>query len=87
MTAYGLVIPTEQRCQEFLPSSRARGTAFMSGGGGGHYFQILTLPSSHFRTVRVGGRRGVDTQEKYQLPLAFYAFQPNAPEWSVEYIR
>ena len=80
MTAYGLVIPTEQRCQEFLPSSRARGTAFMSGGGGGHYFQILTLPSSHFGTVRVGGRRGVDTQEKYQLPLAFYAFQPNAPE-------
>ena len=67
--------------------SRARGTAFMSGGGGGHYFQILTLPSSHFGTVRVGGRRGVDTQEKYQLPLAFYAFQPNAPEWSVEYIR
>ena len=33
MTAYGLVIPTEQRCQESLPSSRARGTAL--GGGGG----------------------------------------------------
>ena len=35
MTAYGLVIPTEQRCQESLPSSRARGTAFGGGGGGG----------------------------------------------------
>ena len=80
MTAYGLVIPAEQRCQEFLPSSRARGTAFMSGGGGGHYFQILTLPSSHFRTVRVGGRRGINTSYHY-------AFQLNAPEWSVEYIR
>ena len=60
--------------------SRARYRRGGGGGGGGHYFQILTLPSSHFRTVRVGGRRGVDTQEKYQLPLAFYAFQPNAPE-------
>ena len=81
MTAYGLVIPTEQRCQEFLPSSRARAVQpSCQGEGGGHYFQILTLPSSHFGTVRVGGRRGVDTQEKYQLPLAFYAFQPNAPE-------
>lgn len=69
MTAYGLVIPTEQRCQEFLPSSRARGTAFMSGGGGGHYFQILTLPSSHFGTVRVGGRRGVDTSYHYAFQL------------------
>lgn len=60
--------------------SRARYSLHVRGRGGGHYFQILTLPSSHFRTVRVGGRRGVDTQEKYQLPLAFYAFQPNAPE-------
>ena len=58
MTAYGLVIPTEQRCQESLPSSRARGTAL---GGGGHYFRILTLPLSHFHMVRAGGRRGVDT--------------------------
>lgn len=60
--------------------SRARYSLHVRGRGGGHYFQILTLPSSHFGTVRVGGRRGVDTQEKYQLPLAFYAFQPNAPE-------
>ena len=62
MTAYGLVIPTEQRCQESLPSSRARGTALGGGVGGvGYYFRILTLPLSHFHMVRAGGRRGVDT--------------------------
>lgn len=61
MTANGLVIPTEQRCQESLPSSRARGTAFGGAGGGGHYFRILTLPLSHFHMLGAGGRRGVDT--------------------------
>ena len=81
MTAYGLVIPTEQRCQESLPSSRARGTAL--GGGGGlllSNFNVTLKSLSH-------GEGWGKTGSWYQLPLAFYAFQLNAPEWSVEYIR
>lgn len=55
MTAYGLVIPTEQRCQEFLPSSRARGTAFMSGGGGG---ALLSNFNVAFKSLWYGEGRG-----------------------------
>lgn len=55
MTAYGLVIPTEQRCQEFLPSSRARGTAFMSGGGGG---ALLSNFNVAFKSLSYGEGRG-----------------------------
>lgn len=57
MTAYGLVIPTEQRCQEFLPSSRARGTAFMSGGGGG---ALLSNFNVAFKSLSYGEGRGED---------------------------
>ena len=49
--------------------SRARYSLHVRGRGGGHYFQILTLPSSHFGTVRVGGRRGVDTSYHYAFQL------------------
>ena len=69
MTAYGLVIPTEQRCQEFLPSSRARGTAFMSGGGGGALLSIFNVA---FKSLWYGEGRG-KTGSWYQLPLRFSA--------------
>ena len=58
MTAYGLVIPTGQRCQEFLPSSRARGTAFMSGGGGGG--ALLSNFNVAFKSLSYGEGRGED---------------------------
>ena len=56
MTAYGLVIPTEQRCQEFLPSSRARAVQPSCQGEGGG--ALLSNFNVAFKSLWYGEGRG-----------------------------